>query len=144
MFPRNPLPRLLAAMLMLAISLPAAAQFETGKDHIKFEKIAPISGRAGDTVIVRIKATLDPYWHTYGTRPVEGPLPTEITPGPKGVLRAGGKVKAIKGAHVGYDKIWETEVEEWSGKVELEVPVIIDARQKKGSAKGTIGFYFQM
>lgn len=144
MLARNTLSAVVAVLLMLVGMVPAVAQFETGKDHIKFGKIAPIVGRAGDTVMVRIKATLDPYWHTYGTRAVEGPLATEITPGPKGVLKAGGKVKAVKGSHIGYDKIWETEVEEWSGKVELDVPVVIDSRLKKGQINGSIGLYFQM
>ena len=103
-------------LTVMATSL-AMAQFETGKDHIKFDKIAPVSGRAGDTVMVRVKAKIDRYWHTYGTSPVEGPMPTEITPGPRGVLRSGGKVRVLKGSHTAYDKIWETEVEEWSGTV---------------------------
>lgn len=131
-------------VLLVLTSGVAQAQFETGKDHIKFEKIAPVSGRAGDTVMVRVKAKIDRYWHTYGTRPVEGPMPTEITPGPKGVLRSGGKVKVLKGSHTAYDKIWETEVEEWSGTVELDVPVRIDPSLKKGSAKAQINLYLQM
>lgn len=135
---------LLAVVMFAAAVLPVSAQFETGKDHIKFEKIAPIVGRAGDTVIVRVKARIDKYWHTYGTRPVEGPMPTEITPGPKGILRSGGKVKVLKGSHVGYDKIWETDVEEWSGNVELDVPVRIDPKLRKGVTKGNINFYLQM
>ena len=130
-------------LTVMATSL-AMAQFETGKDHIKFDKIAPVSGRAGDTVMVRVKAKIDRYWHTYGTRPVEGPMPTEITPGPKGVLRSGGKVKVLKGSHTAYDKIWETEVEEWSGTVELDVPVRIDPSLKKGTAKAQINVYLQM
>jgi thiol:disulfide interchange protein DsbD len=131
-------------VLLVLTSGVARAQFETGKDHIKFEKIAPVSGRAGDTVMVRVKAKIDRYWHTYGTRPVEGPMPTEITPGPKGVLRSGGKVKALKGSHTAYDKIWETEVEEWAGTVELDVPVRIDPSLKKGTAKAQINVYLQL
>lgn len=131
-------------VLLVLTSGVARAQVETGKDHIKFEKIAPVSGRAGDTVMVRVKAKIDRYWHTYGTRPVEGPMPTEITPGPKGVLRSGGKVKALKGSHTAYDKIWETEVEEWAGTVELDVPVRIDPSLKKGTAKAQINVYLQL
>lgn len=135
------LPLLVLTVLATGV---AQAQFETGKDHIKFEKIAPVSGRAGDTVMVRVKAKIDRYWHTYGTRPVEGPMPTEITSGPKGVLRSGGKVKVLKGSHTAYDKIWETEVEEWAGTVELDVPVRIDPSLKKGTAKAQINVYLQL
>jgi len=131
-------------VLLVLVRGVALAQFETGKDHIKFEKIAPVSGRAGDTVMVRVKAKIDRYWHTYGTKPVEGPMATEITPGPKGVLRPGGKVKVLKGSHTAYDKIWETEVEEWSGAVELDVPVRIDPSLTRGSAKAQINLYLQM
>jgi thiol:disulfide interchange protein len=137
--------RLMLALIATVVAVVQCdAQMPTGKDYIHFEKAAPVKGRAGDTVLVRVKARIDKYWHTYGTRKIDGPLPTEITPGPKGILRSGGKVKVLKGSHTAYDKVWETDVEEWSGTVEMDVPVRIDPTLKKGKVKGTIQYYLQM
>lgn len=137
---------LLAMFLTCAPTLVTA---QNGKDHISFQPIAPVSAKAGDTVVLHLKAKIQKHWHTYGmTASVGpdglGPEPTVITVQPTSVIKTVGKIKPPKTAHSHFDETWGTSIEEWSGTVELDVPVRIDPRSKTGALKAQVKFTVQM
>lgn len=139
---------LLASLCML-LALPTHAQMPSGKDHITISPIPEISGKAGDTVTLRIKVKIEKYWHTYGFTAAVGPdglgpSASEIIVGPRGVLRLASKPVILKGSHVHFDSTWGTKVEEVSGNAEISVRVLLDKRLKKGSQKGEIKLGVQM
>ncbi len=141
--------RLLTLVLGLLLATAASAQMPSGKDHISFKPIAPISAAAGDTVNIIVHGKIDKHWHTYGLTPAVskdglGPDASVVTVGPNGVLRAAGKLVVLRGAHKAYDKTWEMDVEELSGTVEIRVPVVLDKRLSKGAAKGKVTVGMQM
>jgi len=137
----------LVVMLLTAASPWMYAQ--SGKDHIKFEPIASVSAKAGDTVMIRLKAKIQKHWHTYGMTAAVGPdglgpEPTVITVQPASAIRLVGKIKPPKNAHTHFDDTWGTNIEEWSGTVELDVPVRVDPRSKVGTVKANVKFTVQM
>jgi len=133
----------------LAVALPTHAQMSQGRDHITFEKLAPLDADAGDTVKVVIKARIHKWWHTYGLTPTVGedglgPDASVITIGPKSDFRLAGKPKILKGASMHYDSVWGANIEELHGKIEIEVPVVVSQKAKKGLIKGSIIVGMQM
>jgi thiol:disulfide interchange protein DsbD len=141
--------RLLTIVVSLLLATAASAQMPSGKDHITFKPIAPISAAAGDTVNIIVQARIDKHWHTYGLTPAVskdglGPDASVVTVGPNGVLRTAGKPVVLRGAHKAYDKTWEMDVEELSGTVEIRVPVVLDKRLSKGPSKGKVTVGMQM
>lgn len=137
---------LLFAGASLAI---AALQLQSGKDHIRL-KPSKVHGRAGDTVTVIIKGTIDKHWHTYGTREVVnseglGPLPTTFTLQKLDGVRQIGSPRFTKGLRTHYDSVWEAKVDEVYGAFEVEVKVQLDRKLKKGSSlNGAVDIELQM
>ncbi|CAN5410949.1 cytochrome c biogenesis protein CcdA [soil metagenome] len=128
---------------------PTLVTAQNGKDHITFQPIAPVSAKAGDTVVLHIKAKIQKHWHTYGMTAAIGPdglgpEPTVVAVQPTSVIKTIGKIKPPKTAHSHFDETWGTNIEEWSGTVELDVPVRIDPRSKKGLLKAQVKFTIQM
>ncbi|MBK9182405.1 MAG: thioredoxin family protein [Ignavibacteria bacterium] len=121
----------------------------SGKDHITISPVPEISGKAGDTVTLRIKVKIEKYWHTYGFTAAVGPdglgpSASEIIVGPRGVLRLAGKPVILKGSHVHFDSTWGTKVEEVSGNAEISIRVLLDKRLKMGIQKGEVKLGVQM
>ncbi len=128
---------------------PLAVTAQNGSDHIKFAPIAPISGKAGDTVVLHLKAKIEKHWHTYGMTAAVGPdglgpEPTVITVQPASALTVVGKIKPPRTAHSHFDETWGTTIEEWSGTIELDVPVRINPRAAVGALKANVKFTVQM
>ncbi|MBK7185193.1 MAG: thioredoxin family protein [Ignavibacteria bacterium] len=139
---------LLTSLCML-LGLPLHAQMPSGKDHITISPVPEISGKAGDTVTLRIKVKIEKYWHTYGFTAAVGPdglgpSASEIIVGPRGVLRLAGKPVILKGSHVHFDSTWGTKVEEVSGNAEISIRVLLDKRLKMGIQKGEVKLGVQM
>lgn len=128
---------------------PTLVTAQNGKDHIAFQPIAPVSAKAGDTVVLHLKAKIQKHWHAYGMTAAIGPdglgpEPTVIAVQPTSVIKTVGKIKPPKTAHTHFDETWGTNIEEWSGTIELDVPVRIDPRSKTGSLKAQVKFTVQM
>lgn len=128
---------------------PLVVTAQNGSDHIKFAPIAPISGKAGDTVVLHLKAKIEKHWHTYGMTAAVGPdglgpEATVITVQPASALTVVGKIKPPKTAHSHFDETWGTTIEEWSGTIELDVPVRINPRAAVGALKANVKFTVQM
>jgi thiol:disulfide interchange protein len=126
-----------------------AAQMPSAKNKITFAPVAPISGRAGDTVEIVVAAKIAKHWHSYGLTPAVGPdglgpEATVVTVGPKSVLKIAGKPRFTKGAHTAFDKTWETNVEELSGSIELRIPVRLSPTLPKGTQKASVNFLMQL
>ncbi|MBK6760339.1 MAG: thioredoxin family protein [Ignavibacteria bacterium] len=133
----------------MLLGLPLHAQMPSGKDHITISPVPEISGKAGDTVTLRIKVKIEKYWHTYGFTAAVGPdglgpSASEIIVGPRGVLRLAGKPVILKGSHVHFDSTWGTKVEEVSGNAEISIRVLLDKRLKMGIQKGEVKLGVQM
>lgn len=125
------------------------AQMPSAKNKITFAPIAPVSGRAGDTVEIVVTAKIAKHWHSYGLTPAVGPdglgpEATVVTVTPKSVLKMIGKPRFTKGAHTAFDKTWETNVEELSGNIELRIPVRLSPTLQKGSQKASVNFLMQL
>ncbi|MFN5876547.1 MAG: protein-disulfide reductase DsbD family protein, partial [Ignavibacteria bacterium] len=121
----------------------------TAKSKITFSPIQAVSGKAGDTVEILVQAKIAKHWHSYGITPAVGPdglgpEATVITVGPKSALKMAGKPRFTKGAHSGYDKTWETNVEELSGSLEVRIPVRLQPTLAKGAHKASINFLMQL
>lgn len=117
--------------------------------HIKFSALPPVSMKAGDTVAVVVKASIDKHWHTYGFTPTVGPdglgpLATKLSLTPKQSFTLAKKPRFVKGLHKHYDKAWEADVEEIDGKVEIEVHLVASKKLAKGTSKAVLNFYLQM
>lgn len=126
-----------------------AAQMPSAKNKITFAPVAPISGRAGDTVEIVVAAKIAKHWHSYGLTPAVGPdglgpEATVVTVGPKSALKIAGKPRFTKGAHTAFDKTWETNVEELSGSIELRIPVRLSPTLPKGTQKASVNFLMQL
>lgn len=140
------------AALILCLGLCAAellAQMPSAKNKITFAPIAPVSGRAGDTVEIVVSAKIAKHWHSYGLTPAVGPdglgpEATVVTVSPKSVLKMIGKPRFTKGAHTAFDKTWETNVEELSGSIELRIPVRLSPALQKGPQKASVNFLMQL
>lgn len=140
------------AALILCLGLCAAellAQMPSAKNKITFAPIAPVSGRAGDTVEIVVSAKIAKHWHSYGLTPAVGPdglgpEATVVTVSPKSVLKIIGKPRFTKGAHTAFDKTWETNVEELSGSIELRIPVRLSPALQKGPQKASVNFLMQL
>lgn len=138
--------------LIMCLSLSAAdvaAQMPSAKNKIAFAPIAPVSGRAGDTVEIVVTAKIARHWHSYGLTPAIGPdglgpEATVVTVSPKSVLKIAGKPRFTKGAHSAFDKTWETNVEELSGNIELRIPVRLSPTLQKGTQKASVNFLMQL
>lgn len=138
--------------LILCLGLCAAellAQMPSAKNKITFAPIAPVSGRAGDTVEIVVSAKIAKHWHSYGLTPAVGPdglgpEATVVTVSPKSVLKMIGKPRFTKGAHTAFDKTWETNVEELSGIIELRIPVRLSPALQKGPQKASVNFLMQL
>ncbi len=125
------------------------AQMPSAKNKITFAPIAPVSGRAGDTVEIVVSAKIAKHWHSYGLTPAVGPdglgpEATVVTVSPKSVLKMIGKPRFTKGAHTAFDKTWETNVEELSGSIELRIPVRLSPALQKGPQKASVNFLMQL
>ena len=121
----------------------------SAKNKITFAPIAPVSGRAGDTVEIVVSAKIAKHWHSYGLTPAVGPdglgpEATVVTVSPKSVLKMIGKPRFTKGAHTAFDKTWETNVEELSGSIELRIPVRLSPALQKGPQKASVNFLMQL
>ncbi len=121
----------------------------SAKNKITFAPVAPISGRAGDTVEIVVAAKIAKHWHSYGLTPAVGPdglgpEATVVTVGPKSALKIAGKPRFTKGAHTAFDKTWETNVEELSGSIELRIPVRLSPTLPKGTQKASVNFLMQL
>lgn len=139
----------LAALVFCVLGLQAHAQMPTAKSKITFSPIQAVSGKAGDTVEILVQAKIAKHWHSYGITPAVGPdglgpEATVITVGPKSALKMAGKPRFTKGAHSGYDKTWETNVEELSGSLEVRIPVRLQPTLAKGAHKASINFLMQL
>jgi thiol:disulfide interchange protein DsbD len=126
-----------------------AAQMPSAKNKITFAPVAPISGRAGDTVEIVVAAKIAKHWHSYGLTPAVGPdglgpEATVVAVGPKSALKIAGKPRFTKGAHTAFDKTWETNVEELSGSIELRIPVRLSPTLPKGTQKASVNFLMQL
>lgn len=139
----------LAVMLVVGASTTHALQMPSGKDHIKFQPVVA-SGGAGDTITLVVKAKIDKYWHTYGTKEVVnsegmGPLPTVFSVKKGTQLKMLGKPRITKGVKSHYDSVWAATVEDVSGSPEFEITVIVDQTLKKGATlKGALEVELQM
>ena len=146
----NPAMLLLSIVGCLAlVSGHARAQMPSAKDKISFQPVAVCSLRAGDTATVILKARIAKHWHSYGLTPAIGPDglgpdATVITAGPGKTLKLAGKPRILKGAHSGFDKTWETTVEELSGAVEIAVPVRAGSELTVGTHRATITVTMQL
>lgn len=130
-------------LCLLCCSVASVAQMSTGKDHVRFEKVPNLRGKAGDSLQVSVKFKIDKHYHTYGlTKTVGpdglGPDATEIGVGPKGVIKLAGKPRAVSGNTSHFDSTWGARIEELHGRVEVVVPVVLDKRLKKGIHKASI------
>lgn len=137
------------AALLGALPTAAVAQMPSAKNKITFSPIAPISAKAGDTVEIVVSAKIAKHWHSYGLTPAVGPdglgpEATVMSVGPKAVMRLLGKPRFTKGAHSGFDKTWETTVEELSGSIEARLRVVLSASLEKGAHTGTVNFLMQL
>ncbi|MBU3679210.1 MAG: DUF255 domain-containing protein [Candidatus Kapabacteria bacterium] len=134
---------------LLLLSGHLRAQMPSAKDKISFQPVAVCSLKAGDTATVILKARIAKHWHSYGLTPAIGPDglgpdATVITAGPGKMLKLAGKPRILKGAHSGFDKTWETTVEELSGAVEIAVPVRAASELPVGAHRATITVTMQL
>jgi thiol:disulfide interchange protein DsbD len=82
------------------------------------------SAVAGDEFALQVRADIDPRYHIYGTEPVEGPIPTEVTVDLPGGLAKAGPLKAPGGVRH-FDEGFGVEVTWLSGRVVFEQPIRI-------------------
>lgn len=139
----------IAVVVLCVVGLQALAQMPTAKSKITFSPIQEVRGKAGDTIEIVVNAKIAKHWHSYGLTPAVGPdglgpEATVITVGPKSVMKIAGKPRFTKGAHSGYDKTWETTVEELSGNLEVHIPVRLQSTLAKGAHKASINFLMQL
>ncbi|MEY2720382.1 MAG: hypothetical protein RLZZ273_1748 [Bacteroidota bacterium] len=139
----------IAVVVLCMVGLQALAQMPTAKSKITFSPIQEVRGKAGDTIEIVVNAKIAKHWHSYGLTPAVGPdglgpEATVITVGPKSVMKIAGKPRFTKGAHSGYDKTWETTVEELSGNLEVHIPVRLQSTLAKGAHKASINFLMQL
>jgi len=139
----------IATLVFCCFGVQTLAQMPTAKSKITFSPLKAVSGRAGDTVEIIVQAKIARHWHSYGITPAIGPdglgpEATVISAGPKSVVKMAGKPRFTKGAHSGYDKTWETNVEELSGNLEVRIPVRLQPTLGKGNHKATINFLMQL
>ncbi len=146
---RAGLGRIFVLLFCFVNALTCNAQLPSGKDHIRFDALPTLTGAAGDTVHLRVKAKIDRHWHSYGVNRVVGPDglgpdATEFSVKPKNVLQVLTRIAVVRGAHEAFDETWGAKVTEISGLVEFDIPVRIDHRLAVGTARATLVVGMQM
>ena len=136
-------PLLLAALLLMLGSL-AHAQDENPK--VKWKMVTQkLAAKPGEVVKVKIEAALEPGNHLYSLKKYpggDGPEPTSITVGDKGVVSLSGAITASKRPTAKEDPNFEIVTEYWEGKVTLTVPVKVAKSVKPGEVEGWVNVYF--
>lgn len=135
---------LLCALPSTPIATTATVVAQTSKGpkvpiRIRFEAIPTIKATAGDTIWIKVKATVDKGYYTYSTKKFEnayglGPDNTTFSTSDKSVIRIAGAAKDPKVKRV-YDSGFETEIEKLSGTFTWEVPVRISPTLQTGKHK---------
>src|SRR5206468_4332955 len=78
--------------LLLLLLLLAARAGSAAPEPVKWSaRLEPADIRAGEGGRVVLAATIEPGWHVYSMKPVEGPFPTQISIAPKQALVPVGK-----------------------------------------------------
>lgn len=134
------------ALLLLCISgVMASAQTKANENpNVQWKLLTPsLSGKAGETVEVKVRATIAKGSHLYSLKPYPkdalAPQNTEISVGEKSLLTLG-HVKTPKPiSH--YDENFEIQTEYWENAVTFTIPVKI-AGNASGKEQGWVSFYF--
>src|SRR5438270_12021406 len=114
---------LLVLFLLLAAALPGFAALDPVKWSARLE---PAGIRAGEGGRVVLAATIEPGWHVYSMKPVEGPFPTQISMAPRQALVPAGKPVQPPGVRV-HDQNFGVDVEYYEGGVAFSVPIKVAA-----------------
>lgn len=129
---------LLCALLLFSV-IPAAAQ---DKQHITFDPVARITGKAGDTIVIKVTGRMDKGWHTYSTRETLGPeglgpTPTFVSVEPASALKAAGKARFDKFKSV-FDSSFMVTTEKVTGTFSINVPVRLNPKLQIGTSTATV------
>src|SRR5204863_10155926 len=112
-------------ILPLVLLLVASRGSFAAADRVQWAaRLEPADIRAGEGGRVVLTATIDPGWHVYSMKPVEGPFPTQIRMAPKQSLVPAGKPIEPPGERV-HDTGFGVDVEYYEGAVAFAVPVTV-------------------
>src|SRR5689334_16258874 len=129
---------LILLLLLLAVAVPGSA----APDPVKWSaRLEPAGLRAGEGGRVVLTATIEPGWHVYSMKRVEGPFPTEISMAPHQALIPAGKPVQPPGERV-RDTGFGVDVEYYEGAVAFAVPVKV-AATATGAQKAVVAVKYQ-
>jgi thiol:disulfide interchange protein DsbD len=127
--------------LLLAVGSIALAQ----KPNVRWKVLTPtLDAKAGQTVQLRVEATVGKGSHMYSLKPNtgDGPQPTEVTVGEPDVITLAGPIRTSKKPIEKYDENFELNTEFWEGTVTFTIPVRVGRDVRPGSkAKAWVNFY---
>ncbi|GAB1430568.1 thioredoxin family protein [Ignavibacteria bacterium] len=141
---------ILFAIVFSLITLSAVFCAAGTKDHAEVSlSPASISGKAGDTVRIKLTLALEKGWHIYDLEQGKrneaaggiGPNPLEISM--KGKTIRLGRVKAPK-SHIEFDSTFGVQTGLYHGTVVFDVPVIIKRDAKRGKYVDSINVFPQV
>ncbi|MBU1821378.1 MAG: thioredoxin family protein, partial [Bacteroidetes bacterium] len=112
----------LAILLLISITLPAQVQRHATWTHTFTKKEV----KAGETVDLIFRATIDPGWYLYSSDfdPSLGPILTEINLEPNATYEKVGKLKPVNPKKK-FDEIWQGDITYFVGKAEFRQTVRI-------------------